>query len=92
MKEAIVAILRAGLRIYQLCLSPIIGPACRFAPSCSEYAREALLMHGPGRGAWLALRRIGRCHPWNEGGHDPVPPPECAVTGRRPIDRVGGSL
>jgi len=68
------ALLRALLRAYQLLLSPVIGPACRFAPSCSEYAREALLRHGLWRGLSLAARRLARCHPWNPGGHDPVPP------------------
>lgn len=66
--------LRALLRAYQLVLSPLIGPACRFAPSCSEYAREALRVHGAGRGSLLAARRIARCHPWHPGGFDPVPP------------------
>jgi len=49
-------------------------PRCRFAPSCSTYALEALRLHGAVRGGWLAMRRIGRCHPWNDGGFDPVPP------------------
>ena len=58
---------------YQRLLSPLLPPACRFAPTCSEYARQALLEHGPLRGAWLALRRLGRCHPFNPGGYDPPP-------------------
>lgn len=52
------------------------SPRCRFAPSCSTYALEALTSHGAVRGLWLAMRRIGRCHPWNDGGYDPVPPRE----------------
>jgi len=52
-----------------------LPPRCRFYPSCSEYALEALHTHGAGRGTWLAVRRVGRCHPWHEGGVDPVPPP-----------------
>lgn len=74
MSSFVVTVLRALLRAYQLVLSPLIGPACRFAPSCSEYAREALQVHGPTRGTALAVRRLGRCHPWNPGGADPVPP------------------
>jgi putative membrane protein insertion efficiency factor len=62
------------LRGYQLLISPMLGPRCRFYPSCSNYAIEALRVHGAARGAWLAARRVGRCHPWNAGGLDPVPP------------------
>jgi len=62
------------LRGYQLLVSPMLGQNCRFYPSCSHYAVEALQLHGTVRGGWLALRRLGRCHPWNEGGVDPVPP------------------
>lgn len=61
------------LRGYQLLLSPMLGPRCRFYPSCSNYAIEALRVHGGARGAWLAARRVCRCHPWHEGGFDPVP-------------------
>jgi len=62
------------LRGYQLLLSPMLGPRCRFYPSCSNYAIEALRVHGAARGSLLAARRVGRCHPWNPGGLDPVPP------------------
>ena len=62
-----------AIRLYQLCLRPVLGPNCRFAPSCSDYALEAVARHGAFRGAWLAARRIGRCNPWHPGGHDPVP-------------------
>ena len=62
------------VRLYQLTLSPLIGNNCRFYPSCSHYAVEAIETHGSGRGSFLALRRILRCHPWHEGGVDPVPP------------------
>jgi putative membrane protein insertion efficiency factor len=61
------------IRIYQLTVSPLLGPRCRFYPSCSHYALEALERFGFLRGSWLALKRIGRCHPWNPGGIDPVP-------------------
>lgn len=66
-------LLRGLVRLYQWTLSPLIGPVCRYAPSCSEYACEALARHGAGRGGWLAVKRILRCHPWGGHGHDPVP-------------------
>lgn len=62
------------VRGYQLLVSPMLGQNCRFYPTCSNYAVEALRTHGAGRGSWLALRRVCRCHPWNPGGVDPVPP------------------
>jgi len=61
------------VRGYQLTLSPLFGGACRYYPSCSAYAIEALERHGAIRGGWMALRRIGRCHPFRPGGFDPVP-------------------
>jgi uncharacterized protein len=63
----------ALVRLYQWTLSPLIGPVCRYTPSCSHYACEALATHGALRGSWLAARRILRCHPWSGHGHDPVP-------------------
>ncbi len=66
-------LLLALLRIYQYLLSPWVGQHCRFHPSCSEYAREAIETHGALKGAWLAARRLSRCQPWNAGGFDPVP-------------------
>ena len=69
-------LLLALIRAYQLILSPLLPPACRFEPSCSRYAAEAIRSHGALRGFWLALRRIARCHPFSPGGFDPVPPPE----------------
>jgi hypothetical protein len=67
------AILRLLIRSYQLLVSPMLGPRCRFYPSCSHYALEAIDTHGAARGTWLALRRLLRCHPWHPGGYDPVP-------------------
>jgi uncharacterized protein len=67
------AFLLLGLDVYRALVRPMIGPACRFAPSCSLYAAEAIERHGPLRGFLLAVRRLGRCHPWNPGGYDPVP-------------------
>lgn len=61
------------IRLYQRLVSPLIGPRCRFSPSCSEYAARAISVHGPFRGLYLALRRTLRCHPWNPGGVDDVP-------------------
>ena len=62
------------IRAYQYLVSPMLGPHCRFHPSCSHYAVEAIQRHGLARGGLLALRRLSRCHPWNPGGVDPVPP------------------
>jgi putative membrane protein insertion efficiency factor len=68
------ALVARGLILaYRYALSPLLGPRCRFYPSCSAYALEAVDRHGALRGLWLALRRLGRCHPWHPGGYDPVP-------------------
>ena len=76
-------LVRAAIRFYQLALSPLVGPACRFYPSCSQYALEAVSRFGVLRGGWLSIRRLGRCHPFNPGGYDPVPPAQlCAHHGR----------
>ena len=68
-REAVVLV----LRLYQLTLSPMLGPVCRFAPSCSSYAVTAVRRFGVLHGGWLTARRLARCHPWNDGGWDPVP-------------------
>jgi hypothetical protein len=66
-------VLIAFVVAYRYALSALVGRSCRFHPSCSAYAQEALERHGALRGTWLALRRVGRCHPWHAGGYDPVP-------------------
>jgi putative membrane protein insertion efficiency factor len=66
-------LLLAVLRAYQYFLRPLLGANCRFAPSCSDYALEAIRKHGAAKGAWLAARRVARCHPYHPGGYDPVP-------------------
>jgi uncharacterized protein len=63
----------AAIRVYQWTLSPLLGPRCRFYPSCSCYAHGAIERHGAWRGGWLALKRVLRCHPFHAGGYDPVP-------------------
>ena len=67
------ALLLLLLRSYRRWVSPLLAPRCRFAPSCSAYAVEAIARHGAARGSWLALRRLARCHPFSSGGYDPVP-------------------
>jgi putative membrane protein insertion efficiency factor len=66
-------LLLALIRIYQYLFRPLLGANCRFYPSCSDYAREAVERHGALKGSWLAMRRILRCHPYHPGGYDPVP-------------------
>lgn len=67
-------LLALPVRGYRLFLSPLLGQNCRYDPTCSTYALQALEKHGALRGGWLAVRRISRCHPWGASGHDPVPP------------------
>jgi putative membrane protein insertion efficiency factor len=67
-------VLLLSIKLYQLCLGPFVGGHCRFYPSCSTYAAEAIDTHGALRGSWLAVKRLMRCHPWHAGGVDPVPP------------------
>jgi uncharacterized protein len=62
------------LRAYRFAISPLYGQVCRYHPSCSAYALEAVTVHGSVKGTWLAARRLARCHPWARGGYDPVPP------------------
>ncbi|MCC4587153.1 membrane protein insertion efficiency factor YidD [Xanthomonas sp. NCPPB 1067] len=77
--QVISRLLIALLRCYKLFISPLLGPRCRFAPSCSEYAMIAIGRFGPLRGCWLAARRLGRCHPFHPGGFDPVPDAPCTA-------------
>ena len=79
-KMVVKATLVGLLRGYRLVISPLFPPCCRYYPTCSAYALQAIRMHGPVRGGWLALKRLSKCHPWGPGGYDPVPP------------RTGGSL
>ncbi|OQX03371.1 MAG: membrane protein insertion efficiency factor YidD [Thiothrix lacustris] len=74
MKYLLIAI----IRFYQLAISPMLGSNCRFYPTCSHYAKQAIEQHGALNGTWLAVRRIGRCNPWHEGGVDLVPEPHRA--------------
>jgi uncharacterized protein len=67
------AVLLLMLRGYQYAIRPLMGANCRFFPSCSDYAREAVERHGAAKGAWLTTRRLARCHPYHPGGYDPVP-------------------
>lgn len=70
------------IRLYQLVLSPIIGQQCRFHPTCSQYTMEAVELHGVLKGLWLGVRRISRCHPFHEGGFDPVPGSKDALSAK----------
>lgn len=73
LSELLAQLLILPIRFYQRCISPLTPPSCRFTPTCSQYAVEALRKHGPVRGLYLAIRRILRCHPWGGQGYDPVP-------------------
>jgi putative membrane protein insertion efficiency factor len=66
-------ILIALIKLYRYAISPYLAPSCRYTPTCSSYAIEAVQRFGAFRGSWMAIRRITRCHPWHEGGYDPVP-------------------
>ena len=73
MKEFFRLILIVPIKAYQILISPLLGPSCRFTPTCSQYAVEAIQKYGPLKGSWLAFKRIIKCHPWGGCGHDPVP-------------------
>jgi uncharacterized protein len=74
-KRALVFLMILCVRAYQVLLRPLLLGGCRFYPTCSEYAIEAITRHGPLPGGWLAVKRVCRCHPWSRGGIDPVPKP-----------------
>lgn len=77
------------VRAYQVVLSPLLPPSCRYHPTCSNYAIEALEKHGALRGGWLAVKRIARCHPFRPGGFDPVPDPPSTLPSSPPPTRDG---
>ncbi len=78
-----------AIRGYQLGISPLLGPRCRFYPSCSSYGLEAVRVHGAARGTWLAARRLCRCHPWNPGGVDLVAPRRISVSSGTTLEAPG---
>lgn len=80
MSSPLVKVLRGGILVYRYGISPLLGPHCRFTPSCSAYALEALAQHGALRGTGFTIRRICRCHPWGGSGYDPVPPRQADQT------------
>ena len=73
MKKFFSLIFIIPIKIYQILISPLLGPSCRFTPTCSQYTIEAIQKYGPLKGGWLGFKRILRCHPWGGCGHDPVP-------------------
>jgi uncharacterized protein len=78
-------LLAAPIRAYRFFLSPWLGSACRFEPTCSRYALDALEQHGAAMGAYLASKRVLRCHPWCDGGFDPVPPPASSLPNHKSL-------
>ncbi|MGY4707856.1 membrane protein insertion efficiency factor YidD [Candidatus Bipolaricaulota sp. J31] len=82
------AVFASAIRFYQIAISPLLPSRCRFYPTCSEYAREAILRYGVVRGGWLAIRRLIKCGPWHPGGYDPVPGPRTPAPPRE--DRPAG--
>ena len=73
MKRIFSLLLIIPIKIYQIIISPLLGPSCRFTPTCSQYAVEAIQKYGPVKGSWISIKRIIKCHPWGGSGYDPVP-------------------
>lgn len=90
LSRILVLLLKLPIWFWQWCISPILGTNCRYAPSCSRYACQALNQHGPIRGGWLAARRLVSCNPWGGAGYDPVPK-ACSDTSHQHIDREHGT-
>ncbi len=85
-------VLLALIRGYQLLISPMFPPSCRYFPTCSDYARQAVAVHGPLKGGWLGLRRILSCHPWGGLGYDPVPAPLRGRTAKKTAEEKTSGL
>lgn len=73
MRKAMQLAIRGAVRTYQVLISSWMPPVCRFYPSCSQYMMQAVERFGPAKGLWMGMKRLARCHPWNEGGYDPLP-------------------
>ena len=88
LRSPVRALLIGLLKAYRFAISPLYGQVCRYHPTCSAYALEAVTVHGSIKGSWLAARRVGRCHPWAAGGYDPVP----TKAGHHPNEEVQQQL
>ncbi len=91
LRQVAVSIAVAPIWVYRRLISPLTPQTCRYYPSCSAYAEQALRSHGVLRGTWLAVRRLGRCHPWTPGGIDHVPPPRSSRSSDLPASPVTGA-
>ncbi|WP_084154681.1 membrane protein insertion efficiency factor YidD [Polycyclovorans algicola] len=84
LKAGLSAVMLGLIQVYRHAISPLLPPRCRYYPTCSQYAVEAITLHGPFSGGWMAFKRILRCHPLREGGLDPVPPRACSCGSSHP--------